>query len=138
MEQPRDPRPQQPAEPSLYELSCDGTTLTYSTSGIDGKPQLAYATGDRSYVLRGDEIRVAETEIGRLVTVTLEARPDQHVVTLTLVLPPVNLERGESKLTTEVITTTHHTSIGGPRLVRGQVLSYETAALTGMARAVVF
>jgi hypothetical protein len=125
-------------EPTMYELSCDGTTLTYSTSGIDGTSQLSYATGDRSYVFRGDEIRLAETEIGRTVTVTLEAVPDLHVETLTLLLPPTNLQNGESRLRTEAITTTHRTSIGGPRLVRGQVLSYATATLSGMARSVVF
>jgi hypothetical protein len=89
-------------------------------------------------VFRGDEIRLAETEIGRTVTVTLEAVPDLHVETLTLLLPPTNLQNGESRLRTEAITTTHRTSIGGPRLVRGQVLSYATATLSGMARSVVF
>ena len=138
MEEPRDSRSAQPAEPDLYELSCDGTTLTYSLGGSDRIPQLSYATGNRSYVLRGDEIRVAETEIGRLVTVSLEAVPDLHVITLTLLLPPVHLQNGESRLRTDVITTTHRTSFGGPRLVKGQVITYETTTLTGAARAVAF
>lgn len=134
MEQPAT----QKIEPNLYELSCDGTTLTYSTSSIDGRSRLSYSSGDRSYVFSGEEIRTSETEIGRLVTVTLDAVPDLEVVTLSLLLPPINLINGESRLETMAIVTTHRTSIGGPRLVQGQVLSYAPIKLHGVARGVVF
>jgi hypothetical protein len=130
--------PTQPTEPNLYELSCGSTTLTYSTSGIDGRPQLSYTAGDRCSAFSGDQIRVTETELGRLVSVTLETVPDLHVVTLTLLLPQVNLEDRESRIRTEAITTTSRTSIGGPRLVKGQVQSYTSATLEGVARSVQF
>jgi hypothetical protein len=136
MEETQEPTPTQINEPNLYELSCDGAKLTYSTSGIDGRPHLSYDAGDRCRAFSGDEIRVAETEIGRLVSVTLETIPDLHVVTLTVLLPQINLEGSASRLRTEVITTTHRTSIGGPRLVKGQVLTYATATLEGVARSV--
>lgn len=137
METPKQTEPRTPVEPNIYELSCDGTTLTYSTSAIDKTPQLSYASGDRSYVFRGEEIRVAPSEIGKLITVTLEASPDLEVQTLTLVLPPINLEGDESPVRTQAVKTVHRTTIGGPHLVKGQVLTYELVQLSGLARAVV-
>ncbi len=138
METPRQSPERMPVEPNLFELACDGTTLTYSTSAIDGRPQLSYASGDRSYVFRGEEIRVAPSEIGKMITVTLEASPDLEVKTLTLVLPPINLAGSESPVRTHAVKTLHRTSIGGPHLVRGQVLTYEVVELSGLARAVKF
>ncbi|EYF00916.1 hypothetical protein [Chondromyces apiculatus] len=125
-------------ELNLYELSCEGITVSYSRSGLEGIPQLSYATGDRSYVFRGEEIRAISTEIGRQLSVTLEASPDLEAITFTLILPPLNLEGDEAPIETVALITRHRTSIGGPRLVKGQVLSYETLKLTGVARAVIF
>ena len=123
-------------EPNLYELACDGISLTYWTSSIDGRAQLSFARGDRSWVFRDEEIRAVSREIGRLITVTLEASPDLETITLTLVLPQVNLEGSESQIKTVAVLTRHLTSIGGPRLVKGQVLTYEPFELAGVARAV--
>lgn len=138
METPRQSPEGTPVEPNLFELSCEGTTLTYSTSAIDGRPQLSFASGDRSYVFRGEEIRVAPSEIGRQITVTLEASPDLEVRTLTLLLPPINLDGNESPVRTHAVLALHRTSIGGPHLVKGQVLTYEILPLAGLARAVMF
>ncbi|AKT36781.1 hypothetical protein [Chondromyces crocatus] len=136
MDSPRDPRT--PVELNLYELSCEEASISYSESGIDGKPQLSYAIPDRSYVFRAEEIRTVPTELGRQLSVTLEATPDLEALTLTLLLPPVNLDGEASAISTIAIVTRHRSSVGGPRMVRGQVLSYETLSLTGLARAVVF
>lgn len=127
-----------PAQPNHFELSSEGMTVTYSTSAIDGRPQLGYAAGEQAYVFRGEEIRVAYTEIGRQVSVTLEATPDVGTTSLTLLLPPVNLEGNEAPIRTMAIVTRHHSSIGGPDLVKGQVLDYRSIDLAGHARTVVF
>jgi len=127
-----------PVQPNLFELSGEGVNITYSASGIDGRPQLSYAAGERSYVFRGEEIRVASTELGHQVSVTLEATPDLEATSLTLLVPPVNLDGSESRVRTLAILTRHRTSIGGPCLVQGQVAEYRPIELTGLARAVVF
>lgn len=125
-------------QPNLFELSSEGVSITYSTSAIDGRPQLGYAAGERCYVFRGDEIRVAYSEIGRQVSVTLEATPDLETTSLTLLLPPVNLDGHEAPIRTLAIVTRHRTSVGGPDLVKGQVLDYRPLELAGFARMVVF
>jgi hypothetical protein len=136
MEQSRDPH--QIVQPNHFELACDGVTITYSTSSKDGRAVLSIARRDQTQSFRGDEIRVADSEIGQLVTVTLESIPDLQVVTFTLLIPPVNLERNEASIKTETILTTHRTSIGGPALVKGQLLTYSTSTVSGLAKAVIF
>jgi hypothetical protein len=74
----------------------------------------------------------------RLVTVSLEGEPDLYTMTLTLAVPPINLEGKEAPFTTFAVLTTNRTSIGGPDLVNGQIASYEIVPLTGEARSVQF
>jgi hypothetical protein len=74
-----------------------------------------------------------------LITVTLEVIPDLHTLTLTLLVPQINLDEGnESSFSTQAILTTHRTSIGGPNLVKGPLQTYEVVALEGTARLVAF
>ncbi|HYN89322.1 MAG TPA: hypothetical protein VER55_12360, partial [Ardenticatenaceae bacterium] len=81
---------------------------------------------------------VVESEIGRQVTVTLDEVPDLHTVTVTLLIPTINLEGRESSFATVAILTTARTSIRGPGLVEGPVQSYQCVALKGTARQVDF
>mgnify|MGYP006992414237 CR=1 FL=1 len=127
-----------PREANLFDLRGHGTHVTYSTTSLAGRPTLTFEQHGKSQSFHGEAIRVQETEIGRLVTVTLEAVPDLHVVTLSLLLPPVNVEGTEASVETESIRTTARTSIAGPRLVKGQVSSYESVKLHGTAKAVDF
>jgi hypothetical protein len=127
-----------PRAANLYELSGHGTRVSYSSSSISGRPILTYEHQGKSQSFQGDALRVLETEIGSLVTVTLEAVPDLHVVTLSVLVPPVNVEGTEARVETESIRTTARTSIAGPSLVKGQVNIYETVKLHGSAKAVDF
>lgn len=125
--------------PNLYELACANDLVTYSTSSIDGSPRFSFQDGDRSFSASGPEIVTRPTDLGTEVTVTLDTIPDDRTVTLTLLIPGVNLGDGtEASIDTVLIETTNHTSIGGPHLVDGQLQTYRTTRLHGTARIVEF
>jgi hypothetical protein len=126
-------------QPNLFELAGEYTQITYSTTSITGQPQFHYQDRQRDVNVTGGDIRSLETEIGAQVTVTLEEVPDLHTLTVTLLVPQINLGEGnESSLSTLAILTTHRTSIGGPGLVEGQLQTYEAVALEGTASLVAF
>jgi hypothetical protein len=123
--------------PNLYDLFHKTVHVQYAASGIDGKAHLTYRDLRREKHFSGDEIRVEETAAGRLVTVMLEATPDRDTLSFSFFLPTLNIER-EAHVVSVAMYTTSRTSIGGPRLVRGQLESWRTITLSGMARAVTF
>src|SRR6476661_186760 len=127
-------------EPNLFTLTGKDTQITYSTSSFTGQPQFTYQDAQQQTTVTGQDIRTQQTEIGKLVTVTLAQVPDLETVTVSLLLPTIHLaESGEggdpipaygqaapqNTFATVAILTTHHTSIGGPRLVKGAVETYE-------------
>jgi|SRR6185503_6903730 len=123
-----------PQEPNHYEFRGHDFQIVYSTTSLTGAPQLTVQHKDKNWSFKGDDIRVLPAEIGRLVTVTLETMPDLHTVTLTALIPPVNLEGPDAPLSTDAIRTTMQTSKGGPKLVKGQIAHYEAVKLHGTAR----
>lgn len=125
---------------NLYELHRGATSITYSASGIDGRPRLHYENGDRQLDFTGDEVETHESEIGRLVTVELAFVPDGETRVLSLLLPQVNLAQGTSdeRFRALVIFTRVRSTIGGPGLVRGQLQVYNARTFRGTARAVAF
>ena len=125
-------------EPNLFDLKGHDVHVNYSTSSIAGVPLFNYESKGEKKSFRGDEIRVQETEVGRLVTVTLEVVPDLRSVTFSVLVPTVHLEGREGEVHTVGLRTTTRTSIGGPRLVKGQVNTFEGVNLKGTAQAVDF
>jgi hypothetical protein len=121
---------------NLFELQCDGTRITYSTTSFRGEPQLQYSGPEGELSFAGEEIQTLESALGTEVTVTLESVPDLHTITLTLLLPSFRLDDGESKFETLAIKTTTHTTIIGPPV--GPAQTYEAVALHGVARSVAF
>ncbi|MCS6916013.1 MAG: hypothetical protein RMK29_21740 [Myxococcales bacterium] len=123
----------------LFDLTAGDTHITYSTSSIAGTPRLTYQDGSESRGFSGEEIRHVDTEIGAQVSVTLSQVPDRDTLTLTLILPQVNLPYGsEAQIDAVAILTTAKTTIGGPGLVEGAVQSYRVMVLSGTARTVEF
>ena len=127
---------QEPRQQIVFELKGADTQITYSTTSKTGAPLLTYAHKGERRTFKGKEIRSQATEIGRLVTVTLETIPDLHTITLTVIVPPANVHGAEAPLSTQAILTTMRTSIAGPRLVKGQIAQYEVLSLDGAAKAV--
>lgn len=125
--------------PNLFEFSSsyDDTQITYSTSSLAGPPQFSYSgpKGDHSFT--GGEITSLESALGTEVTVTLEAVPDLHTITLTLILPDIAIAFGEEhEFQTIGIFTTTATTIAGPP--PGAAQTYEVIALDGVAKLVAF
>jgi hypothetical protein len=128
-------------EPNLFELQGDGATITYSTTSIAGVPQFNYQDNEHSVNRSGDEIRVEQTEIARLVTVDIEQVPDAYDLSVSLLVPIINLrgQTGEASVqTVAVLTTDRSSAFTGPGGVEGQVQTYETLSLQGTARRVAF
>lgn len=126
-------------KPNLYDLQGDDVEISFSASSFGGDPLFQYRRAGRLSSFQGDQIRMVATEIGSLVTVTIEADPDLHSITLTLLLPDINLREGHaSAMMTEAILTAHRASIGGPQRLEGQLQSYTSIRLKGVARAVDF
>jgi len=93
------------APPNMYEFAGKHVTVHYSTSSLDSQPRLSFIRrAGRLQDFAGDEIRVQETDIGQHVTVVARDIPDLKTVTLTLIIPDINIdERGPVMFETSAI-----------------------------------
>ena len=127
--------------PNLFTFSGrrDDTQVTFSTTSITGQPRFSYHDDARDVSATGDEITVERTALGMSVTVTLEAVPDLHTVTATLVLPDLGgLSGPVTHFGTFLVLTENRTSIGGPALVTGALQRYAVVKGRGTAQEVAF
>ncbi len=134
--------PSQPAAtptvtPNLYQLSGHHLHVTYSPSGIDGKPSLTYQDTHQSKSFKGDEIRTVECDLGTLVSVTLRMTVDVGSTSLSVIIPRMRISPvGVAAVHTECITTVHSTPFAP--VVQGQLDTYTVTSLRGTAQAVAF
>jgi hypothetical protein len=122
--------------PNLYQLSGKQLNITYSTSGIDGKPHFSYQDLQQTLSFTGDQIRSVETEIGTLVSVTIRMTVDTGGSTFSLLLPRVNIPGEQSVPIQTVGTTTLHRFSILP--INGQLDFYTVTRLHGSAARVFF
>lgn len=123
-------------EPNNYVLSSDNITVTYSTTGIDGKPHFNYQDLQQTRDFSGNEIRSVETEVGTLVSVTIRLTIDTGGTTFSILLPRVNIP-GEVTVPIQTIgITTIHKSPIIPKI--GQRDFYTVVRLTGSASRLFF
>jgi hypothetical protein len=73
--------------PNTFELANRRITVSFSATSITGDPLMHYKDRQREVNARGDEIHQVETEIGTLVTITLEPDADAGSLLFTLVIP---------------------------------------------------
>jgi len=120
-------------EPTIYELRGDGgMQVRYATIDPQGQAHLLYAGPHGEHTYPGEEIDARDTELGREVTVTLQAEEDKDTVNLTLLIPPVRVgEEGAAPLETVAVVTTMLSPLTGPPI--GQDYRYEVVTLTGQA-----
>ena len=125
--------------PNLYQLHGGGIYVTYSTSGIDGKPHFSYQDAQGSQSFSGDQVNVAETPIGRVVTVVIRRTVDTGSTSFSVLIPTVNLPAvgQQAHIHTEGITTVHRFSVL-PAANRGQTELYHFTPMCGTAEHVVF
>ncbi len=129
---------QQDNQPNLFELSGDGVHITYSTTSIDGKPHFDYQGHfgpQENLAFTGSEIRIQQSELGTLVSVSLLRTIDAGATVLTLLLPYVKLTGmdAQSFKTLAIITKTY-----GILPHHGAQPTYHVVHLSGSARMVVF
>ena len=131
--------PQTPTvTPNLYQLSGHHLHVTYSTTGIDGKPHMTYQDTHQSKSFKGDEIRTVECDLGLLVSVTLRLTVDVGSTTLSVLIPRMRISpTSVAAVHTECITTVHSTPFA-PQVVQGQLDTYTVTSLRGTAQAVAF
>ncbi len=122
--------------PNHYTVSGQGTSVSYSTTSLDGTPRLSFKKGKQTMEFSGDQIERVKTQIGEVVTVTIATTVDKGFTTFSVLIPAINLPADAAKqaFTTVGITTVHRTSIGGP--VEGAEESYKTVTLKGTASVV--
>ena len=128
---------QQPLQANRFVLRGEGLEITYDEITFAGSPQLTYQVvqGVHSRTFSGNELSSKESDIGTLVTVTLEAIPDDKRTLFTLLIPTINVtETNEVPFETLAIYTTVRDSIIGPKGVRGAVESYQCVQLEGTAQ----
>ena len=124
--------------PNLFNLSGPNLQLTYSTTGIDGKPHLHYQDSLHNMTFLGTDIRVVECDLGSVVSVTIQLTVDSGSTSFSVLIPRINLNSGETlHISTEGIATIHRFSIV-PQLNHGQVDLYSVTPLRGTAQHVDF
>jgi hypothetical protein len=124
--------------PNQYVLHAGSLQITYSTTGIDGKPHFTYQDGTHTLNFSGDQIRTVGTEIGTLVSVTTLMTVDTGSNSFTVLIPRVNLDSTlQASIRTKGISTRHKFSII-PDLNRGQLDTYKDTGLSGTASFVNF
>jgi hypothetical protein len=129
----------QEAVPNSYQFQGNNLSITYDTTSFTGEPRFNYRDRKRTLNFAGDEIRTVDTEIGTLVTVTINKKTvDTGDTTFTLLIPRVNLgSSNEVKVETKGITTTNRFFVI-PQFNQGQKQTYTTINLKGTAQAIAF
>jgi hypothetical protein len=120
-------------EANQYALKGKGLSIHYSSTSLTGKPILSVERKRKEETFQVDRLSVVKTDLGTLVSVDLEANPDLDVIKLIIAVPPVNLNGNTKSIKTLAVLATHYTSIGGPQLVKGPLITYRTIELKGKA-----
>ncbi len=125
--------------PNIYQLRGGQIIVNYSTGDLGSLKSLEYQDALQTLKFKGDELRIVESEIGTLVTVTIRQTIDTGSTSFTLLLPIVNLSgvNTPTNITTFGITTLHPLS---PILQfnQGQRELYSVTQLIGIAQAIPF
>jgi hypothetical protein len=124
-------------QPNEYTLKGGGITIAYVTNGFLGHPTLSYKDHHQALHFKGPEIRVLPTEIGALVSVTLNMTIDAGSTSFSFLIPVIELadRNAEQKFETVGVRTDHKTALVLP--ATGLRESYEIHKLEGIARSVI-
>lgn len=126
------------ATPTLYNLSGHGLHISYTTTGLDGKPHFHYQDSQHNVNRSGDEIRTVACDLGTVVSVTIQLTVDAGSTTFSVLIPRINLNNAEiGQVRTDGILTIHRLSLV-PQLNHGQLEHYTVTPLHGTAQHVMF
>jgi hypothetical protein len=125
-------------QPNQYTLKGGNITVTYSTTNFLGRPFLSYNDGTQTRDFFGSAIRVVDTGIGTLVTVTTFMTIDTGGAEFSVLLPFIELADSTKSqdFSTDGIITTFKGPDSFPRT--GVRENYDFIPMTGTARDVRF
>lgn len=121
-------------EPGALDLEGEGAELRFRSGGAPSDLALSFRDGTYDARFSGSDVRLFETELGRLVTVSLSDNPDAPVVKLTLLVPRVRFEQADEAAveTVAVVSEDREHAFTVPRPT-GQVLTFRALSLRGSA-----
>ena len=112
-----------------FSVAGDETYVSFTEANVAGQPQLTH--GRRAFM--GNDVRITDTPVGKMVTVILDQVADQKLRTFTLLVPPVRVPRGATAQVHVVgITADELSGIAGPPV--GQGIAYHISDLRGVAK----
>ncbi|WP_375770503.1 hypothetical protein NR798_06300 [Archangium gephyra] len=91
----------EPAMPNMFELSGRGVSIHFSTTSFTGDARFHYQDSCREVNASGEEIRQVETEMGTLVTLTLEPDADAGSLLFTVLIPRARVDGPEREVRIE-------------------------------------
>ena len=113
-----------------YTFAGKGLSGVLDLSGITGRPAASLFVDGQKI----DDPAVRRESTGTVIRGPVSATPDLETVEIEVTVPDVNLPADTGTFAGLAVLTTVRTSIGGPRLVRGVVQSYELRPIAGEAR----
>ena len=121
-------------QPNDYTLQGGNITFTYVEHNFLGQPFVSYHDGSQTKTFFGSAVRVLETGIGKLVTVTTHMTLDAGGTEFSVLLPVIELaEIGKTQnFSTYGITTQFKGPDSFPRT--GVRETYDSVPMTGTAR----
>lgn len=129
----------QQLQPNLFELRGYKTQITYSTTSIQGVPQLSYSNQEQERAFSGEEIQVEQTAFAQSFTVFLTTgAADEPIESVTLLLPAIQLNSKVKELPIQTLLLLSiraaFVNIDAPL----QLQTYDTVSLSGTAKFVQF
>src|ERR1051326_2838671 len=100
-------------QPNEYTLHGYNVKISFLSSGFQNQPSFAFEDGQKTLKFRGNDVRILETEIGTLVSVTLELTVDVGSTSYSVLIPSINLgdPATERNFQTVGIKTVHKTPL---------------------------
>ena len=124
---------QQSQDPNQYQLTSNEVQITYTPGNDNGQPELGYQGSHGNITFTGNDIRTEETLLGTLITVFLVRTVDTGSVTLTLLLPGVNLAGTAEQPIETIAIETHNLFSVLDRNKARQTRTYQVYNLQGRA-----
>ena len=122
---------------------ADRYEFTSTDQDVTGSITVASGSGSNR-TLTVDGIAASDIEVeglamgghvlGWAVSGYLDAIPDLHSRSIAVLLPRVNADSVVESFNGVAMVITHHTSIGGPSLVKGALQEYDVRKIAGTAR----
>jgi len=75
------------SQPTQFTLHGDRTEISFETTSINGTARFSYKSGEKQLQFAGSDVRVMDTEFGKLVTVTIDDGTDGGDSSVTLLHP---------------------------------------------------